>query len=126
VDNTALLLAQLQFGLTLTYHFWFVALTLGQSILIAFMETLYLRTDDQVYYIFRQKIDPDDAALDNVLDKMNWELKTLIGYAYCLADVMSCVIRALSGDDPKVTERLRPRHKVMLLGEDKRDAEPEK
>lgn len=44
MNNTALLLARLQFGVTLTYHFWFVALTLGLSILIALMETRYVLT----------------------------------------------------------------------------------
>lgn len=47
--DTALLLARLQFGLTLTYHFWFVALTLGLSILIALMETQYVRTGKQKF-----------------------------------------------------------------------------
>lgn len=42
MDNTALILARLQFGITLTYHFWFVALTLGLSVLIAVMETVYV------------------------------------------------------------------------------------
>jgi cytochrome d ubiquinol oxidase subunit I len=49
MDNTALLLARLQFGLTLTYHFWFVGLTLGLSILVALMETCYVRRGDPIY-----------------------------------------------------------------------------
>jgi len=49
VDNTALFLARLQFGLTLTYHFWFVGLTLGLSVLVAIMETQYVRKNDQSY-----------------------------------------------------------------------------
>ena len=49
MDSTALLLARLQFGLTLTYHFWFVALTLGLSPLIALMETWYVRSGDLCY-----------------------------------------------------------------------------
>jgi cytochrome bd ubiquinol oxidase subunit I len=49
MDSTALILARLQFGVTLTYHFWFVALTLGLSILIALMETQYVRTGNQRY-----------------------------------------------------------------------------
>lgn len=49
MDNTALLLARLQFGLTLTYHFWFVGLTLGLSILVALMETFYVRMGDPIY-----------------------------------------------------------------------------
>lgn len=49
MDTTALLLARLQFGLTLTYHFWFVGLTLGLSILVALMETCYVRSGDPIY-----------------------------------------------------------------------------
>lgn len=51
MENIALLLARLQFGLTLTYHFWFVALTLGLSILIALMETLYVHSAKQNYKV---------------------------------------------------------------------------
>jgi cytochrome d ubiquinol oxidase subunit I len=47
MDNTVLNLARLQFGITLIYHFWFVALTLGLSVLLALMETHYVRTGDQ-------------------------------------------------------------------------------
>lgn len=49
MDNTALLLARIQFGLTLTYHFWFVGLTLGLSLLVALMETFYVLRQDQIY-----------------------------------------------------------------------------
>lgn len=42
-------LSQLQFAITCVYHFIFVPLTLGLSILIAIMETLYVRTSDKVY-----------------------------------------------------------------------------
>lgn len=49
MDENALLLARLQFGLTLTFHFWFVALTLGLSVLVALMETVYVRTGAVVY-----------------------------------------------------------------------------
>jgi len=44
-----LLLARLQFAVTTIYHFFFVPLTLGLSILVAIMETLYVRTDNPVY-----------------------------------------------------------------------------
>ena len=43
------LLARLQFAATTIYHFFFVPLTLGLSILVALMETLYVRTDKPVY-----------------------------------------------------------------------------
>ncbi len=42
-------LARWQFALTTVYHFFFVPLTLGLSILVAVMETLYVRTGDEVY-----------------------------------------------------------------------------
>jgi cytochrome d ubiquinol oxidase subunit I len=42
-------LARLQFTLTSVYHFFFVPLTLGLSILVALMETAYVRTGDEVY-----------------------------------------------------------------------------
>ncbi len=44
-----LLLARWQFGITTVYHFFFVSLTLGLSILVALMETLYVRTGDETY-----------------------------------------------------------------------------
>ena len=42
-------LAQLQFGITTVYHFFFVPLTLGLSVLVAVMQTLYYRTGNAVY-----------------------------------------------------------------------------
>lgn len=43
------LLARWQFGITSTYHFLFVPLTLGLSILLAVMETMYVRTGNELY-----------------------------------------------------------------------------
>ncbi|MEW8958091.1 MAG: cytochrome ubiquinol oxidase subunit I [Moorella sp. (in: firmicutes)] len=45
----ALLLARWQFGITSVYHFFFVPLTLGLSVLVAIMETIYVRTGDETY-----------------------------------------------------------------------------
>ena len=45
----ALLLARLQFAITTVYHFFFVPLTLGLSILVAILETAYVRYGDDVY-----------------------------------------------------------------------------
>ncbi len=45
----ALLLSRLQFAVATMFHFIFVPLTLGLSILLAIMETLYLRTGDEEY-----------------------------------------------------------------------------
>lgn len=44
-----LLLSRLQFAITTVYHFFFVPLTLGLSILVAIMETVYVRTGDETY-----------------------------------------------------------------------------
>lgn len=42
-------LSQLQFAVTSIYHFFFVPLTLGLSVLVAIMETLYVRSGNEVY-----------------------------------------------------------------------------
>lgn len=44
-----LLLSRLQFAITAAFHFIFVPLTLGLSILVAYMETKYVRTNDEMY-----------------------------------------------------------------------------
>ncbi|ABO50167.1 cytochrome bd quinol oxidase subunit 1 apoprotein [Desulforamulus reducens MI-1] len=44
-----LLLARWQFGITSVYHFLFVPLTLGLSVLVAIMETMYVRTGNEIY-----------------------------------------------------------------------------
>lgn len=45
----ALFLARSQFAITTVYHFFFVPLTLGLSLIVAIMETLYVRTGRDVY-----------------------------------------------------------------------------
>jgi cytochrome d ubiquinol oxidase subunit I len=42
-------LSRLQFAVTAAFHFIFVPLTLGLSLLVAFMETRYLQTGDMMY-----------------------------------------------------------------------------
>lgn len=44
-----ILLSRMQFGITTVYHFFFVPLTLGLSILVALMETMYVRSGREVY-----------------------------------------------------------------------------
>jgi cytochrome d ubiquinol oxidase subunit I len=44
-----LILARLQFAITTVYHFFFVPLTLGLSVLVALMETLYVSSGKDVY-----------------------------------------------------------------------------
>ncbi len=44
-----MVLARLQFAVTTVYHFFFVPLTLGLSVLVAIMETIYVRTGKEVY-----------------------------------------------------------------------------
>jgi cytochrome d ubiquinol oxidase subunit I len=45
----ALLLARLQFAITTVYHFFFVPLTLGLSILVAILESVYARSGNDLY-----------------------------------------------------------------------------
>lgn len=42
-------LSQIQFAVTSIYHFFFVPLTLGLSVITAIMETQYVRTGDETY-----------------------------------------------------------------------------
>jgi cytochrome bd ubiquinol oxidase subunit I len=46
---SVLSLSQWQFAVTSVYHFFFVPLTIGLSVLVAVMETLYVRTGDETY-----------------------------------------------------------------------------
>ncbi|MBE9474933.1 MAG: cytochrome ubiquinol oxidase subunit I [Chloroflexi bacterium] len=43
------ILARLQFAIVTIYHFFFVPLTLGLSIIVALMETIYVRTGREVF-----------------------------------------------------------------------------
>ncbi|NMB67424.1 MAG: cytochrome ubiquinol oxidase subunit I [Chloroflexi bacterium] len=42
-------LSQIQFAVTTIYHFFFVPLTLGLAVLVAIMETMYVRTNNEMY-----------------------------------------------------------------------------
>jgi cytochrome d ubiquinol oxidase subunit I len=44
-----IILSRMQFGITTIYHFFFVPLTLGLSLFVAIMETIYVRTGKEVY-----------------------------------------------------------------------------
>jgi len=44
-----LLLARLQFAITIIYHFFFVPLTLGLSLIVAILETIYASTGNEIY-----------------------------------------------------------------------------
>ncbi len=44
-----LLLARLQFAITIIYHFFFVPLTLGLSLVVAIFETIYVNTGNEKY-----------------------------------------------------------------------------
>lgn len=46
---SALVLARWQFAITSVYHFLFVPLTLGLPVLVAIMETIYVRTGNETY-----------------------------------------------------------------------------
>lgn len=43
------ILSRWQFGITTVYHFFFVPLTLGLSVLVAIMETIYVRSGNDAY-----------------------------------------------------------------------------
>ena len=43
-------LARWQFGITTVYHFLMVPLTIGLSLLVACMQTAWVRTGDRRYY----------------------------------------------------------------------------
>ncbi|MEJ5199385.1 MAG: cytochrome ubiquinol oxidase subunit I [Anaerolineae bacterium] len=45
----SLLIARWQFAITTVYHFFFVPLTLGLSILVAIMQTIWVRTGDETF-----------------------------------------------------------------------------
>ncbi|MDI3297830.1 MAG: cytochrome ubiquinol oxidase subunit I [Bacillota bacterium] len=49
-----LLLARWQFGVTTVFHFFFVPLTIGLSLLIAVLETLYVRRGEEAYRTLAQ------------------------------------------------------------------------
>jgi cytochrome d ubiquinol oxidase subunit I len=49
MSGLVLALSRWQFAITTVYHFFFVPLTLGLSILVASMETAYVRSGDEVY-----------------------------------------------------------------------------
>ncbi len=49
IDNAAVELSRLQFGLTALYHFLFVPLTLGLSVLLAIMESVYVMTGRTIW-----------------------------------------------------------------------------
>ena len=44
-----LLLSRWQFGITTVYHFFFVPLSIGLSLMLAVMQTIYYRTGDETY-----------------------------------------------------------------------------
>lgn len=46
---TQLILSRLQFAVVSSYHFLFVPLTLGLGVLVAMMETWYVRTENETY-----------------------------------------------------------------------------
>ena len=43
------LLSRLQFGLTTVYHFFFVPLTIGLTVMVALMESIYAKNGNEDY-----------------------------------------------------------------------------
>ena len=60
IDFTVVDLSRLQFALTAMYHFLFVPLTLGLSIMMAIMESVYVMTG-------RDDLAADDAVLGHAV-----------------------------------------------------------
>ncbi|MEN9660127.1 MAG: hypothetical protein RLZZ443_56, partial [Actinomycetota bacterium] len=48
-ELSALDLSRWQFGLTTVYHFLFVPLTIGMVLLVAIMQTAWVRTNDEKF-----------------------------------------------------------------------------
>jgi cytochrome d ubiquinol oxidase subunit II len=75
------------------------------------------------YYIFRHKIsvtEPESVAHANTLSRMNTDLKEQVTHASFLADVMKSVLRALRSGDGNIINRLKPKHKALLLDKPQR------
>ena len=49
ISSTVVELSRLQFALTALYHFLFVPLTLGMTLMLAAMETVYVISGKQIY-----------------------------------------------------------------------------
>ncbi len=49
MNDLTLILSQWQFAITTIYHFFFVPLTLGLAVLVAIMETIYVRSGKEMY-----------------------------------------------------------------------------
>ena len=49
MNETVIILSRWQFALTTIYHFFFVPLTIGLSLLVAIIQTIYFRTGDLIY-----------------------------------------------------------------------------
>ena len=49
IDFDVVQLSRMQFGLTALYHFLFVPLTIGMSVLLGIMETIYVMTEKQIW-----------------------------------------------------------------------------
>jgi cytochrome d ubiquinol oxidase subunit I len=49
MDGIVISLSRWQFAITSVYHFFFVPLTIGLSLLVAIMETMYVRTGDETW-----------------------------------------------------------------------------
>ena len=49
ISEATVLLSRFQFGMTALYHFLFVPLTLGLSVLLGIMETVYVMTNKPIW-----------------------------------------------------------------------------
>ena len=75
--------ARWQFAITTVYHFLFVPLTIGLSLLVAGMQTAWVRTGDERYLLARDR-GPERALVRNIVDSrrtvgtwfLNWPIET--------------------------------------------------
>jgi cytochrome d ubiquinol oxidase subunit I len=49
MNEIVIILSRWQFALTTIYHFFFVPLTIGLSLIVAIMQTIYYITGDSLY-----------------------------------------------------------------------------
>lgn len=49
MDSVAILLSRVQFGFTISFHILFPVLTIGMAIYIAFLESMWMKTRNEVY-----------------------------------------------------------------------------
>jgi cytochrome d ubiquinol oxidase subunit I len=89
------LLSRLQFAVATMFHFLFVPLTLGLSILVALMESIYVKTDDEEYKRmakFWGKIFLINFSVGIVTGSPSVQFGTNAGYSRYVGDVFGSLL----------------------------------